>query len=373
MGIYRHSQSPYWHYDFQLRGRRYSGSTGLEGKRAAEQFVAKLRTEAAMGIVSKRPITLDEAFGLWWKSKGEHQRNADTTWGQQRRLLKALGASTLMSSVTLGRLADYVTKRRAAVSNATVNREVELYRRVWRFIHALDEFEIGKEFAWRKLLLPEPKERVRELSPDEEARLMAVLNTDLGAMVEFAELSGQRKTAIVGLLWSNVDLDNKTARFKIKAEADGWHTIPLTPRMIEIIQSRPKICPQVFTYECKRSAPPIRRGDKTLPGRRKGVRYPFSKQGWTREWRAALKAAGIEDFRFHDLRHTAGSRITRACGNLKVTQRVLGHTSIMTTARYAHASDDDIRRAMGAAESRNSPELEAEENGERLAKTVRKA
>lgn len=373
MGIYKTSKSPYWQYDFQVRGRRYHGSTGLAAKRAAEQFVAKLRTEAAAGIHAKPGITLDEAFGLWWANKGQFQRTAKTAEGQMERLLNALGRSTPVTSVTPGKLDDYVAKRRKLVENATVNREIELYRRVWRYIQDRDEFDIGKEIKWSKLKLPEPKERVRELSPDEEARLMAVLNTDLGAMVEFAELSGQRKTAIISLLWSNVDFDNKVAKFKIKAEADGWHTIPLTARMIEIIRSRPRVCPQVFTYECKRSAPPIRRGNQVLPGRKKGERYPFSKQGWTREWRAALKAAGIEDFRFHDLRHTAGSRITRACGNLKITQKVLGHTSISTTARYAHASDDDVRRAMAAVESRNSPGQQADENDESSAISTRKA
>jgi integrase len=301
-----------------------------------------------------------------------HQRNASTTWGQQTRLLKALGASSLMQSVTVGRLAEYVTKRRAAVSNATVNREIELYRRIWRYIYDLDEFDIGKELKWSTLKHPEPKERVRELSADEEVRLMAVLDPDMGALVEFTWLCGQRKGAVVRLLWSNVDFHNKTARFKIKAEADGWHTIPLTDRMIEIINSRPKVCPMVFTYECKRSAPPIRRGNKLLPGRRKGMRYPYSLQGWTREWWAALKAAGIEDFRFHDLRHTSGTRVTRACGNLKVTQKLLGHASISTTARYAHVCDDDIRLAMNAAESRNSPRPKRIKNEETSGKTRQK-
>jgi integrase len=369
MGIYKTSKSPYWQYDFQVRGRRYHGSTALESKRAAEQFVAKLRTEAAMGVHAKPSITLDEAFGMWWANKGKHQRTAKTTEGQIERLLNVLGRSSLMASIVQGQLDDYVAQRRLNVANATVNREIELYRRVWRYTHGRKQFDVGEEHNWGELLLPEPKERARELSPDEEARLMAVLNTDLGAMVEFAELSGQRKTAIVSLLWSNVDFDNKVAKFKIKAEADGWHTIPLTSGMIEIIRSRPRVCPQVFTYECKRSAPPIRRGDKILPGRKKGQRYPFSKQGWSREWRAALKAAGIEDFRFHDLRHTAGSRITRACGNLKVTQKVLGHTSISTTARYAHASDDDVRRAMAAAESRNTPGVQTEQTKETAAKS----
>ncbi|MBY0393536.1 MAG: tyrosine-type recombinase/integrase, partial [Novosphingobium sp.] len=71
------------------------------------------------------------------------------------------------------------------------------------------------------------------------------------------------------------------------------------------------------------------------------------------------KEAGITDFRFHDLRHTAGSRITRA-GGLRTAQKVLGHTRIETTARYAHVTEADMLSAMEAADqSRNSPEAPA--------------
>ena len=86
------------------------------------------------------------------------------------------------------------------------------------------------------------------------------------------------------------------------------------------------------------------------------TRYPFSQSGWRRDWRKALKEESIEDFRFHDTRHTAATRILRASNNLKVTQQLLGHKDIATTARYAHAMHDDVRAAMDAVYSRNNPE-----------------
>jgi len=91
--------------------------------------------------------------------------------------------------------------------------------------------------------------------------------------------------------------------------------------------------------------------------RRKGQRYPISKDGWRKVWKAALDEAGIEDFRFHDLRHTRGTRILRRTGNLAAAQKALGHKHIRTTLRYAHAFDDDVRNALKASESRTIPEV----------------
>lgn len=71
----------------------------------------------------------------------------------------------------------------------------------------------------------------------------------------------------------------------------------------------------------------------------------------------AKKAAGIEDYRFHDHRHTVGSRSTRSTGNLNFTKRLLGHASIATTQKYAHVLDDDVREAMdGASFDTESPQ-----------------
>ena len=65
----------------------------------------------------------------------------------------------------------------------------------------------------------------------------------------------------------------------------------------------------------------------------------------TKAWRNALKRAGIEDFRWHDLRHTFASIGAGASLGLPVVGRLLGHSQPQTTARYAHLDADPLRRA----------------------------
>lgn len=373
MTTYRLKGSKYWYFDFVFRGQRYHGSTKCTAKRDADRFEAEEKRKAALGTHRRPEISIDAAFGTWWENKGRHLRSARTVEIQLERLQAGLGRTARLGGVSYADLDDYVAKRRAGVANATVNREIELCRRIWRYTDKRG-FEVGPPIDWGKLLLPEPKERARELTADEEARLFEQLPADLAAVVEFALLSGQRRTAIITMTWRNVDLAAGTARVRLKAEADEWHTFPLSPRMVEIIKARPKICAQVFTYECERPSPPRRTPDGSwIPGRRKGVRYPFSLQGWTRRWRQALSDAKIEDFRFHDLRHTAGTRVTRAVGNLKVTQRLLAHKDIATTARYAHATQDDVLQALIAAESQIIPKVVAGDIEENPARSKRKA
>lgn len=65
----------------------------------------------------------------------------------------------------------------------------------------------------------------------------------------------------------------------------------------------------------------------------------------------------VSDFRFHDTRHTAATRLVRATGNLKMAQHLLGHSSVTTTTRYAHVTHEDLRAGLeAAARARNHTE-----------------
>ncbi len=78
----------------------------------------------------------------------------------------------------------------------------------------------------------------------------------------------------------------------------------------------------------------------------------------------------MENFRFHDTRHTTASRLVRASGNLRLAQNLLGHEKIETTLKYAHVTDDDLRAAMTASHSAakksptQSPASEQTQGGE---------
>lgn len=348
MSVYKPKKSRIFQYDFKFQGYRYNGSTGCTSKRDAERFESEQRRKVALGQTTKPAWSIEQACDEWFNKKGQFQKSHADSLYQLGNLIKGLGGSTPLQDLTVSKLGDYVAVRRATVSNASVNREIDLMRRVTRWAGARD-IEIPT-LDWSEVRLPEPKERVRELSTEEEERLFAALPESLRPMVEFALLSGQRRTEIVMLRWADVDLG--AARATLSTKGGGRHTIPLSPRMVAIIANQPKVCPQVFTYVCQRPAP--KRKDR--PQRIKGERYPFSKQGWMRQWRKALKDAGIEDYRFHDNRHTAATRNLRASGNMKGVQKLLGHADVRTTARYAHALEDDVRAMLFATEAQNSPE-----------------
>lgn len=355
MSVRKDPRSPYWQYDFQRNKVRFHGSTGCTTKRDAERFEAELKRKVALGDISKPAITLDAAAEEFWQDQGKHDKAAKTTEYQVANLCSIIGEKRFLSTIDMKDFRAFIARRRGqGVKAASINREIEVARRIWKLMlsNGYDVPAPGTEMAvnWSELMLPEPRGRVRSLSHDDERKLFEQLGDDLAAVVRFAILSGQRKDAIVRLRWDRVDLQGMRA--EVHTKGDKWHSFPLTEQMVEVIQARPKVegCPFVFTYVCRRHAPA--RKDRTR--RVKGQRYPFSKQGWDRQWRKALKDAGITDFRFHDLRHTSATRVVRATGNLKVASRLLGHTEINTTSRYAHVLEDDIRDAMRETESRNS-------------------
>lgn len=377
MSVYRPKNSPYYHYDFQHNGQRYYGSTACTSKTDARAVERDKRTEAGTGRKEKPAIDVDQACGTYWETRGRFEGAAETTEYQLANIVRLYGASTLLHDITHLDVSQAIARRRgepaknrggALISNGSVNRETELLRRVCNYYKKTYKVP---EIEWGRHRLREEQERVRSLSADEERRLFKAAvaeDPDIADLAEFAELSGARKNAVVTLLWSKLDLAEQWA--EVRTKGGVWHRFPLSQRMIEIIANRPKVGPFVFTFLCRqtRKALTDKRGRKH-PARVKGQRYPFSKQGWDRRWRKILADAGIEDFRFHDLRHTAGTRITRA-SNLKVAKELLGHTRIETTARYAHVESDDIRRAMENVEqSRNSPE----QRGPALPETRRNA
>ena len=68
----------------------------------------------------------------------------------------------------------------------------------------------------------------------------------------------------------------------------------------------------------------------------------------------ACVLAGLDDFRFHDLRHTAATRLADAGTNTREIMAILGHRCIQTSARYTHATDRGLRRAMEALPQRQT-------------------
>lgn len=342
MSIYRPKGSAHWYYDIQIDGLRLRRSTRQANRGAAEAIEARLRTELASGAYFKRrpPITLDQAFCRFYDEHGRFLASARQIDYQLGNLL-SLGKDALLSEIGDDEIAAWVAVRRAGLANATVNREIELLRRVYRRAARVWKAEVGEMPDWRAHRLPEADERVRELSRDEEAALFEALRPDFHALVRCCLITGLRLMTAARLTWPQVDFKGRMIVYRSKSRRPGGkrHVLPLTSEALVLLANeRGNHEEMVFTYVCRRS-----RGM-----RRKGERYPFTRNGWRKAWKVALAEAGIADFRFHDLRHTAATRVLRQTGNLRLVQRLLGHANIATTARYSHVTQDDLRAALEA-------------------------
>lgn len=357
MTIYRTPKSPYWQYDFQFRGTRYTGSTGCTGKRDAEEFERRERRKAALPSLARPPITLDEAAGLY-AEHAETLPSWPTIAYLTRALVKGLGPAVPLSAITQRDLQVYFARRRAGPkgtrSNASVNREIENARAIWRRADRA-RYDVGQMPDWAAFRLKVAEQPPRELGREsEEAALFAALTEDVRPAFRFLLLSGWRKGELAALRWSDLDLPAREASTKIK----GGNTVrrALTTEMVVLLANQPRVGPYVFTYLCRQSR----------ARRRKGQRYPLTPSLLRDRWQEACTTAGIENLRIHDLRHTAGTRILRATGNLAAAKAALQHRNLKTTLRYAHVLNDDLRQALEAAaaapESRNSPGLRQRKN-----------
>jgi len=194
----------------------------------------------------------------------------------KRMRRRAFGEAARVDAITQARLSD-------GVENSTVNRMLAVIRAILR--------RSALEWGWldqvpKVRMLPVPKRRIRFLTQDQARQLLTELPPHLADMARFSLETGLRQANVIDLQWSQVDLARRCAWIHPdQAKARRAIAVPLSPAAVDVVQAQlGKHQAQVFSYKGK----PV-----TVVN--------------TKAWRAALKRAGIEDFRWHDLRHTWAS------------------------------------------------------------------
>lgn len=360
--VVRRPRSPFWYLDFQINGRRFRDSTETTSRAEAEQIALKIYTEEKLrGGGRRSEWSLSDAMGKYWEDRGSSLPSADMIKQHSETLLRELGERTFLSDITTRDLSSFVARRRQVKTrrygkvmtrqraNATVNRETSHLRTV--MLAAKTWGAQIPEIDWRSLWLPEPDKVQLILSEEDEDRFLAELRSDFWPMVEFALLTGVRLENVLGLEWRQIDWGEEgriTFRTKSKKPGGALHVVPLTDEVRACLNRERGNHPDfVFTYVCARNRHEPHAGIL----QQKGERYPFSEDGWRREWDRARRAAGLPALRFHDLRHTAATRTLIAVGNVKTVQKLLGHADIATTMRYTAVEVEDVRAAMSRAAS----------------------
>ncbi|HWQ32531.1 MAG TPA: tyrosine-type recombinase/integrase [Blastocatellia bacterium] len=283
----------------------YHGETKIAGLRSWRDTESKLQVLTEyFGSMRLRSITHRdlEAFKLH-RLQMPVEPPAPTSQRGQRRRSRALAEGREL------------TRPRAI---ASVNRELELLRAVLNFAHR-NGWILRNPFTLGPALISKADEtrRDRVLSRDEEARLLAACTgprEHLRPLIICALDTGMRRGEMLKLTWADVHLQDGWINVRKKTTKTAHRrVVGISPRLRQEFErlwwlSDQKETSLVF-----------------------GIRDNFK-----RAFNTACRLAEIEDLHFHDLRHTADTRMTLAGVPLPLVMKVLGHTQVNTSLSYKH-------------------------------------
>ncbi len=164
------------------------------------------------------------------------------------------------------------------------------------------------------------------MTQDDECRLIKHCPAWLGDIVVFALNTGLRQDELLSLQWSRVSFERKDVLID-KTKSGKPRAVPLNQIAINILNQRSKA--KIRTI--KDLVFPTFNGTKILPSNLRRAFYE------------ALKKAGIENFKFHDLRHTFATRLAQRGIDIYKIAKLLGHEDIRMTQRYSHHSPESLR------------------------------
>lgn len=186
-------------------------------------------------------------------------------------------------------------------------------------------------------LYPDTKKMERFLTAEDAQRLFLALEQSEAPMLKYVVamllLTGARKNEVLQAKWSDFDFERRIWLIEFNKTGKPRY-VPLSEGAIAVLEALPRVegCDYPFA------------NPKT--------KKPFVQIFWA--WDTARKKAGMPDLRIHDLRHSFASFLVNSGRSLYEVQKLLGHTQIKTTQRYAHLAKDTLLDAANIA-SRSVP------------------
>ena len=258
---------------------------------------------------------IDECLRRWegrLRSYTEYARHGET-W-------KTVLAGKMLRQVLPGDIERYLAERIKIRAPATVNRELAFIKRVFNV--AIDDGHVETNPARRVRLYKENNARVRYLTDDELPHLRSAIGEEQWLLVAFALNTGLRQGEQFGLRWDCVDSTTKLITIP-RSKSGETRRVPMneaTEGILARLRANSR-GPFVFASET-------------------GTTALDAKNYMNRVFRPALRSAGIQNFRWHDLRHTFASRLVMAGVDIRTVQELMGHKTIEMTLRYAHLSPE---------------------------------
>lgn len=339
MGLFK--RGTVWWMRFTYQGKQVRKSTETEDKKLAQRIYDKIRGEVAEGKWFERLPGADKTFReMMEKYMAEHSEpkkaSAERDRSSSTHLLPFFGGF-LLGDITQRLINEYKTSRRVEeASPCTINRELALMKHAFNI--ALREWEwVNQNPVLKVAMEKEPPSRDRWLKYEEEEKLLAASSQWLQEIVIFALETGCRREEMLSLDWGSVDLLKKVAVIFGKKTGDR-RTIPLTQKAFDILEARARMRGRVRSLN-----------QDLVFTHPEGQKVNINTL--RKAFKAALKKAKIEGFRFHDLRHSFASRLAQSGVDPYAIQRLLGHKNFTTTQRYAHHCSESLRVGIKALEA----------------------
>lgn len=333
---YKRKDSPiYWASYTDPSGKRVRRSTGTADRKEAVAIEAKWKLESHQerqwGREPDRSI--EEVMVAFLKGTTEKRSHVEDKYMAKRWRSYLIGRS--IQSIKPADIHQYITDRKAGgIGPATVNRELAFMAACVNFCNRALGWTLPNPFKGHKL--KEPEGRTRWVTREEADHLITMARQQtrapwLADLMTLALNTGMRRGELLGLEWGRVDLQARRIRLEARhTKAGKGRTVPLndTARAALINQARFRAvhCPASPWVFCDKAG-----------NRLRTVKTSFI---------TACRLSGIEDFHFHDLRHTCAAWLVSAGVPLPEVRDLLGHSTVQMTERYAHLSPENLRAAV---------------------------
>lgn len=326
------SDSHYW-VRFRVRGVEVRRSTGTADKSAAEDYERRLRDDAwrasKLGVVRR---TWDEATKRWLATKGPEKRSIDRDREAFEAVAPILQGAALdeLTKSSLSKLRQFLELPDDAGKvrkPATVLRILAAVRAVLRACVRWDWLTEAPHMDVPKLAKPsEP----RHISAAQFEKLFKELPSHLKPMARFSIETGQRYSAVAKLQWSAVDLKRKHAFISSStSKSKKPIAMPLSAAALAVLKVQSgKHLVYVFAYQKPSSDGS---GEWMAP-------IGSVKTAWLK----AVKRAGLEGFRWHDMRHSWASMHTQNGTPPIVLRDLAGWSSLAMVERYSHLAPSHL-------------------------------
>jgi integrase len=299
----------------------------------ARQLANKKRSDIAMGIdpfekkaeLKKVPKLCDFIADRYLPYVKSYKRSWITDESLLRNHILPNFGHFYLDEVTKKDVIQFIAKHCQTHKPGSVNRVIILLRYIFNLAIRWEIPGITKNPTAGVPLLEENNKLERYLTQDEAQTLFAAVkqseNVMLAFIVPMLILTGTRKREVLDAKWSEFDLDRRLWRIGMSKSGKARH-VPISDGVLTLLESVPRIDGCEYVFANPATAKPY-------------VSIYCS-------WNTARQKAGLPEVRMHDLRHSFASFLVNNGRSLYEVQKILGHTQIKTTQRYAHLANDTL-------------------------------